>query len=60
MPLTVRPVHVLGEDQHRPCRADQLFQHRSAANEFHRPKISRAQMQEVEGVEARRPLAVAP
>ena len=58
--LTVRRVHVLGEDQHRCCLADQLFQHRPAADEFHRPQISRAQVQEVEGGEARRPLAIAP
>ena len=40
--------------------ADQLFQHRPAADEFDRPQISRAQVQEVEGVEAGRPLALAP
>ena len=58
--LTVRRVHVLGEDQHRSCLADQLFQHRPAADEFDRPQIGRAQVQEVEGVEAGRPLALAP
>ena len=57
--LTIRRVHVLGEDQHRPCPADELFQHRAAADEFRRPQISHAQVQEVEGIEAGRPLAVA-
>jgi hypothetical protein len=57
--LTVRRVHVLGEDQPRSCLADKLVQHRPAADEFHRPQISRAQMQEVEGVEAGGPLALA-
>src|SRR5829696_5052707 len=27
--LTVRRVHVLGKDQHRPCPPDKLFQHRA-------------------------------
>jgi hypothetical protein len=54
-----RRVHVLGEDQHWSCRADKFFQHRPAADEFHRPQIGRAQVQEVEGVEAGRPLAIA-
>jgi hypothetical protein len=51
---------LLGKDQHRPCPPEKLFQHRSAAEEFHPPQISHAQVQEVEGVEAGRPLAVAP
>jgi len=50
--FTIRPVHVLEEDQHRSCLAEKLFQHRPATDEFHRPQISRAQVQEVEGVEA--------
>jgi hypothetical protein len=58
--LTVRGVHVLGEDQHQPGVANELFQHRPAADEFHRPQIGRAQVQKVEGVEAGRPLAIAP
>jgi len=46
--LPVRCGHVLGEDQHRSCRAEKLFQHRSAADEFNRPQISRAKVQEIE------------
>jgi hypothetical protein len=58
--LAVRRIHVLGENQHRSCLVDKLFQHRPAADEFDRPQISRAKVQEVDGVAARSPLAVAP
>lgn len=58
--LAAGAVHVLGEDQHRCCFADELLQHAAAVDEFHRPQISRAQVQQIEGVEAGGPLAIAP
>jgi hypothetical protein len=47
--LAVRAVQVLGENQGRASLAQQLVQHRAAANEFGSAKIDRVQMQEVEG-----------
>jgi hypothetical protein len=48
------------DEARRHATAESRDRRTQAADEFHRPQISRAQVQEVEGVEAGRPLAIAP